>query len=119
MYTDTRSTKPASPVVAQGIKPGDPATVFFAGRWSRAMVVTKVTPKTVVLARVETGPEEPDMACDVGVYGSRPMVAHGILDKIIPGTEERYTWSADRKRFVHGSSRASFGSSVQWIDHRI
>ena len=114
-------TKPVSPVVAQGIKAGDPATIHFGGwsRYSYAAVVVKVTPKTVVLARVETGPEEPDMACDVGVYGSRPMVAHGILDKIIPGTEERYTWSADRKRFVHGSSRASFGSSVQWIDHRI
>lgn len=113
-------TKPVSPVVAQGIKAGDPATIHFGGwsRYSYAAVVVKVTPKSIVLARVETAEATPDMACDVGAYGARPMRAEGILDKIIEGTEQRFTWSVKARRFMHNGMRASLGSSLTWIDYR-
>lgn len=111
-------TKPVSPVVAQGIKPGDPVTIHFAGRFSYAAVVVKTTPKSIVLARVETEDAKPDMACDEGAWGTRPMRAEGILDKIIEGTEQRFTWSVKARRFMHNGMRASLGSSLTWIDYR-
>lgn len=94
---------------------GMPATILL---WTdtRAAVVTRTTPQTITVARVETGPSRPDLASDSGAYGVRPTLADGILDKIIPGTEQRYAFRNGMWR--NGSMRASLGRSVSWVDWR-
>ena len=98
-----------------GIKVGDPATIHYYTD-KRAAVVVKVNPKSVVLARVETGPETPDMACDAGAYGIRPLRSEGILTAPIAGTEERYM--VRDGKLTKGSMRATLGHSYSWVDWR-
>lgn len=99
----------------EGITVGSPATLSYY-RDTYAAVVTKVTPKTITIARVEVGPSRPDWACDVGAYGLRPMMADGILDKIIEGTERRFSFT--RGMWRNGSQRAYLGYSREWRDWR-
>lgn len=118
MYEDTRAdyAKLRAGVITSGISVGDPATITYG--FPHAGVVTRVTAKTITVARVETGPAEPDMACDVGAYGARPMRSEGILDKIIPGTERRFSRNGRTGRWQNGDTVATLGRSVTWIDYR-
>lgn len=102
-------------MTTEGIRVGDPATTSY-WRDTYAGVVTKVTPKTITIARVEVGPSEPDMACDAGAYGLRPVQAEGILDRPIEGTERRFTFT--RGMWRNGSMRAYLGHSTEWRDWR-
>jgi len=119
MYTDTRDQYAAlrAGIVTSGITVGTPATIHLYTD-SRAAVVTRVTAKTITIARVEDGPARPDEASDVGAYGLRPTLADGQLDKIIPGTEQRFMINKQTGRWQHGSTRASLGRSVTRIDWR-
>lgn len=94
---------------------GTPATLIL---WTdtRAAVVTRTTAKTITIARVETGPSRQDMASDSGAYGIRPTLADGQLDKIIPGTELRFTFRNGKWR--NGSTVATLGHSISRIDWR-
>jgi hypothetical protein len=94
---------------------GDPATIRYYTD-TRAAVVVRVTPKSIVLARVETGPSAPDTRCDAGAYGVLPQRAEGILDQVIEGTEQRFTFR--NGRWSNGSIKATLGSSVTWVDYR-
>jgi hypothetical protein len=96
---------------------GAPASIKLH-TYTRAAVITKVTAKTVTVQRVETGPSEPDMACDPGAYGVRPMRATGILDHPIEGTDQTFRWSAKRNAFMHDGLRLILGHSTEWIDYR-
>lgn len=96
---------------------GQPASIVLYTD-TRAAVVTKVTAKTIVIARVETGPSRLDMASDEGAYGLRPTLEDGILDKPIEGTEQRYTWNEKRQGWFHMGTRARLGRSVTRVDHR-
>jgi hypothetical protein len=100
-------------------KVGDPVSIHY---WTdtRAAVVTRVTAKTITVACVETEDAAPDMRCDAGAYGLRPTRAAGILDKIIYGTEQRYTFRANawRNGSVRGGTRLILGHSTTWIDWR-
>jgi len=117
MYTDTRHeyAMARAGIVTRGIKVGDPVTLTL---WSdtRAAVVTRVTAKTITVARVETGPSRPDMASDTGAYGLRPTLADGILSEPIPGSAQRFTWT--RNAWRNGSTRAVLGHSVSRVDWR-
>lgn len=119
MYEDTRHLYAAkrAGIVTQGIKVGDPASIRYYTD-TRAAVVTHVTAKTVTVARVETGPEAPDMACDEGAWGIRPGKAEGILDQPVEGTEQRFMWSAKRNAFYNDGLRLILGHSTTWIDYR-
>jgi hypothetical protein len=103
---------PAAPLPVVGM----PATVRL---WtdSYAAVVTRVTRKTITVARVETGPVRPDEASDVGAYGLRPTLADGILDKIIPGTEQRYTRGTNGQ-YRNAGQLVTLGHSVTRVDWR-
>lgn len=85
---------------------------------SRAAVVTKVSPKTIVIALVEVGASTPDERCDAGAFGVRPMKAEGILDEPVPGTELRFSWNARRGCWMNQGTRARLGSSITWVDYR-
>lgn len=120
MYEDTRHEYAAkrAGIVTQGIKVGDPVSIKYYTD-TRAAVVTHVTAKTVTVARVEVGPSEPDMACDAGAYGVRPVKAQGILDKPIEGTEQRFSFRAKYGTFEREGLRLIFGRSQEWIDYRL
>jgi hypothetical protein len=96
--------------------PKMPATVHYASD-SRAAVVTKVCPKSILVARVETGPSRLDMASDVGAWGVRPTLADGDITKIIPGTEIRFTRRLDGT-YRNGSCRVTLGRSITRVDWR-
>jgi hypothetical protein len=96
---------------------GQPATIRLFND-TKAAVVVHVTPKTVIVSRVETGPTEPDMRCDVGAYGVRPVRAEGILDRIVPGTRERFTLRKNG-RYHNGSISLTLGHSVSFTDYRV
>jgi hypothetical protein len=98
-------------------KPGDPASILFYSD-TRAAVIVRVTPKSIVVARVETGPSRLDMASDSGAYGVRPTLEDGILDRPIAGSEERFTWNPRTGSYRRGSIRLVLGHSVTRVDHR-
>jgi hypothetical protein len=120
MYEDTRHEYAAkrAGIVTQGIKAGDPASIRLYTD-TRAAVVTHVTAKTVTVQRVEVGPGQPDMACDEGAYGARPVKSEGILDKPIEGTDQRFTWSATKNGFYNQGLHLILGRSQDWIDYRV
>lgn len=97
---------------------GQPATIHL---WtdSHAAVVVKVSPRSILVARVETGESRPDLASDVGAWGARPVLAEGILDQIT-GTPERFRRidSEDGPRYRKGSISVSLGYSRTRIDYR-
>ena len=105
----TETTAPA-PFVGQA------ATIRYYTD-TRAAVVTKVTAKTITIARVETTDAKPDEACDAGAYGLRPMRAEGILDRPIAGTELVFRFTK-RNRWENQGCVARLGSSVEWVDYR-
>ena len=96
---------------------GQPASIVLYTD-TRAAVVTRVTPKTIVIARVETAEPRLDMASDAGAYGLRPTLENGILDKPIEGTEQRFTWNERRQGWFHMGTRVRLGLSITRIDHR-
>lgn len=97
---------------------GQPATIHL---WtdSHAAVVLKVSPKSILVARVATGERFLDLASDPGAYGVRPVLAEGILDQIT-GANERFRRidSEDGPRYRKGSISVSLGYSRTRIDYR-
>lgn len=95
---------------------GDPASVLmYSDRY--ACVVTRVTPKTITVAKVETENGRQDMACDEGAWGVRPWREDGILDRPIEGTEQRFQRNK-HGRYTRNGLTLILGSSVTWIDYR-
>lgn len=94
------------------IQTGTPANILYVHD-SRAAVVTRRTPKRVTVARVEVGPSYHESP----VSGDTPpiVLADGILDRPIPGTERTYTIRATDDGVLYGYSRqygrCSFGLS--------
>lgn len=95
---------------------GDPASVRMYSD-SYACVVTRVTPRTITVAKVETENGRQDMACDPGAYGVRPWREDGVLDKIIEGTEQRFQRNK-YGRYMRGGLTLILGHSTTWIDYR-
>lgn len=111
----TRNDFPPRPAP---VKVGDPATVKMYSD-SYACVVTRVTPKTVTVAKVETENGRQDTACDPGAWGVLPWREDGILDQPIEGTEQRFTLNK-YGRYTRGDSGLTLilGHSTTWIDYR-
>lgn len=119
----TRYINPATyPPPVQPTHPyvGQPATIHYYTD-TRAAVVTRVTAKTITLARVETGPSSPDLRCDEGAYGVRPARSEGILSRPIAGSDQRFTFRHGKWRngSLTGGLRATLGHSTTWVDYRL
>jgi hypothetical protein len=85
---------------------------------TQAMVITRVTATTLVAAQVETGPAEVEEWCDPGAHGLRPTREAGILDRIIPGTERRFTRTKNGTYRSNGQ-RLRIGASYSRTDWRL
>jgi hypothetical protein len=102
------------------ITPGTPATIGYYTD-SRAAVVTKVTAKSVWVARVETTNERNES--DNLAAGEMPVrLADGVLDKPL-GAGERFTLYIDRDGKPYAtrgdkSIRVRFGHSVTRVDYK-
>lgn len=103
------------PTTPAAVTPGMGATMHYPSD-SVAMVVTRTTAKSIFVARVETAEPELDMRSDEGAWGLRPTNAEGILDKIIPGTEQRLTFRQGKWR--NGYMTYTLGYSVSRRDWR-
>lgn len=99
-----------APVVGLG------ATMRYASD-TAALVVIRVTPRTLVTQAVQTKEPEVDMASDEGAWGVRPTNAQGILDQPIPGTDRRWTLNK-RGQYVSHGQRLTLGHSVTRRDWR-
>jgi hypothetical protein len=84
---------------------------------SVALVITRVTPRTVVTHEVRTEDPVRDMASDAGAWGVRPTNARGILDQPIPGTDRRWTLNKQGRYVSHGQY-LTLGYSVSRRDWR-
>jgi hypothetical protein len=102
---------------APALAPGMPASIKLY-TYTRAAVITKVTPKTVTVQRVEIGAATPDMRCDAGAWGVRPMRAEGILEAPIEGTDQTFRWSEKKQAYMHDGLRLIIDHSTEWIDYR-
>ena len=93
-------------------KVGDPATILLVTD-TIAAVVTHVTPRSVLVRRVATGPSRRvnDPAEPFPV-----VISEGLLDQPI-GPPERYTLNG-QGRYGRGSIKLHLGGSIERTDYR-